>query len=46
MIGNFYNVCKLLDERLEEIVGKINKKFVKKCYDLFEYNFKFLIEVL
>jgi len=31
MIENFHIVCKVVDEKLGEIIGKISEKFITKC---------------
>jgi hypothetical protein len=46
MIDNFNIVCKVVEEKLGETLERISVKYVKKCYDLFESHFKFLIDVL
>jgi hypothetical protein len=46
MIENFHIDCKVIEEKLGEIIGKISELFIPKCLSLFDHHFKFLIEVL
>lgn len=46
MIENFHIACKAVDNKLGDITGYLNTKYVTKCYHLFEFHQKFLVDML